>query len=97
MKIEKNASPLQRAQRDRQSIIFQLSGGVNNAKKATEIALNQRKHLFTEEEIAAMQQLQDVCAIWQRANSNIHRPGYSAWEEVKKNLAASVDNAEKKV
>lgn len=86
---DKPASPLQRAQRDRQSVIFSISGAVGNILNSH---IRANPQLFTELETKAIQDLAKAANNWKFVCENQNR-----WEEVKQNLANSVDKAQEKV
>jgi hypothetical protein len=81
-------SPLQRAQRDRQSTLYPMEGAISNLKVNLHKMFMQPE-LFTESEKAIARDL------WKVLES--HRNWRGNWEEIKKNLVSSVDNPEGKV
>ena len=91
-KKPEGSTPLQRAQRDRQSIIFPISGSVGNLRQALN-RMNNTRHLFTPEEYEAGRKLYLALEDWFEAHNRVP----DAWQKVKENLAASVDQAQEKV
>lgn len=88
-KKPEGSTPLQRAQRDRQSTLFIVTGAVcslhNNIARM-------RPELFTNQENLALIEIAKALNNWFEATREPDR-----WQKVKQNLAASVDQVEKKV
>ncbi len=80
------STPLQRAQRDRQSILFPISGAVGNLRYNLE-RMNNNKLLFTPAEYEAGKKLYMALEEWFIA----HNHDENAWEKVKENLANSAE------
>lgn len=95
-KKPEGSTPLQRAQRKRQSTLFVIEGAMGSILSVTSglhPTFGDQRQLFLPEELEAIHEIRQAIHKWRRATHEVS----NRWEKVKQNLAASVDQTEKKV